>query len=142
MKTIEDVQIPLLVVPPPETHRLLRWHVHDGEHVIMGQTIFDLEFGDTVCEVESFYSGFIKILAVADSEHKVGDTIATMVCDAERSGYGMIGIELSNTQLSTIDGLRGGTPRREFLWRLVSETLEEKTKANKAEMATPRKPSG
>lgn len=48
MKTIEDVQIHLLVVPAPETHRLLRWHVAESEHVIMEQAIFNLEFGDTV----------------------------------------------------------------------------------------------
>jgi pyruvate/2-oxoglutarate dehydrogenase complex dihydrolipoamide acyltransferase (E2) component len=131
MKLIEEVQIPLLAVPPPETCRLVEWHVRDGEHVTMGQVIFDLDVGGVVYAVESVFTGFIKIQALGGSEHAVGDVIASMFCDEERNGYRMMGIELSNAQLSKLDELRGEAPRREFLWRFVGEALEQKTQANK-----------
>ncbi len=131
MKLIEDVQIPLLAVPPPETCRLVEWHVCDGERVTIGQVIFDLEVGDVVYAVESFFTGFIKIQVLGDTVHAVGDAIASIVCDEERNGYRMVGIELSNAQLSNLDELRGATPRRKFLWRFVGEALEQENKANK-----------
>jgi len=136
MKLIEEVQIPLLAVPPPEACRLVEWHVRDGEHITMGQLIFDLEVGDLVYAVESFFTGFIKIRALGDTVHAVGDTIATMLCDEERNGYRMVGIELSNAQLSNLDELRGETSRQEFLRKFVGEALEQKTQANKPCEAT------
>ena len=136
MKLVEEVQIPLLSVPPPEACRLVEWHVRDGEHVTVGQELYDLEVGDVVYLVESFFTGHIKILVAGDTKHQVGDTIASMVCDEERNGYRMVGIELSIAHLSLLDELRGDTPRREFLWRFVGECLEEKTKANKPQHPT------
>lgn len=133
MKLVEEVQIPLLAVPPPEACRLVEWHVRDGEHVTMGQVIFDLEVGNVVYSVESFFTGFIKIQALGDSMHAVGDTIATMVCDEVRHGYGSVGIELSDAQFSRLDELRGEAPRREFLWKLVAEALEQKARAKPCE---------
>lgn len=131
MKLIEEVQIPLLVLPPPETCRLVEWHVRDGEHVMMGQVIFDLEVGDEVWAVESFFTGFIKIEALAGSVRSVGDSIALMVCDPERDGYATVGVELSHARLAQLDTIRGKVPRREFLWRLVCEAIEQRAGADK-----------
>ena len=72
MKCIEEVQIPLFVLAPPETCRLVEWHVRDGEHMMMGQVIFDFGVGDEVYAVESFFTGFIKIESLAGSVHAVG----------------------------------------------------------------------
>lgn len=127
MKIIEEVQIPLVAVPPPETCRLVEWHVRDGQHVTTGQILFDLEVGEVVYAVESFFTGFIKIQALGDTVHAIGDTIASMVCDEERNGYRTLGIELSDAQLSQLDEIRGEASRREFLWRIVGEALEQKT---------------
>lgn len=107
MKRIEEVQIPLFVLPPQETCRLVEWYVRDGEHMLMGQVIFDLGVGDEVCAVESFFIGFIKIESLAGSVHAVGDSIALMVCDPERDGYEMEGVELSHAQLAQLDAIRG-----------------------------------
>jgi pyruvate/2-oxoglutarate dehydrogenase complex dihydrolipoamide acyltransferase (E2) component len=125
MKSIEEVQIPLLVMPPPETCRLIKWHVRDGSHVTVGEPIFDLEVDDAIWEVESFYTGHIKINAPVDSVHKVGDCIASMFCEKERKGHVTIGIELPLSQVARLDSLRGKTPRREFLCALLGDALSE-----------------
>jgi pyruvate/2-oxoglutarate dehydrogenase complex dihydrolipoamide acyltransferase (E2) component len=141
MKLIEEVQIPLLAVPPPDTQRLVEWHVRDGEHVTIGQPLFDLEVGEVIYSVESFFTGFIKIHALAGRNHAVGDVIASMFCAEERKGYRMVGIELSHSHLSLLDELRGESPRREFLWKFVCEALEQRIQANKPCDAVGDKPT-
>lgn len=125
MKTIEEVQIPLLVMPPPETCRLIKWHVRDGSHVTISEPIFDLEVGGAIWEVESLYTGHIKINAPVGSVHKIGDCIASMFCEEERKGHVTIGIELPVSQVARLDSLRGKTPRREFLCALLEDALSE-----------------
>lgn len=125
MNLIEQVQIPLLVMPPPETCRLVKWHVKDGSHVTIGQAIFDLEVEGVIWEVESFYTGHIKISVLADSAHEVGDCVASIFCDEERSDYMTIGIYLHVAQLSELDLRRGKIPRRDFLSALLVDVLNK-----------------
>lgn len=125
MKIIEDVDIPLVKLPFPEINRLVKWHVRDGSHVTVGEVIFTLEIENEEYDFESFYTGYIKITAPVGSEHKVGDSIGTMVCEANREGYRMFGVELSEAQIARLDALRGQIPRRMFLWKFVGDALEQ-----------------
>ena len=124
MKTIEEVQIPLVVLPPPDICQLVAWRVPDGSHVTVGEVIFDIEVRGAVYEIESFDTGYIKIGASAGSEHKVGDCIASIACEGVREGHTMIGVELCHAQIACLDALRGDIPRREFLWKFVRDALE------------------
>ena len=125
MKLIEQIQIPLLVMPPPETCRLVKWHVKDGSHVTIGEAIFELEVDGVIWEVESFYTGHIKISVLADSAHKVGDCVASMFCDEDRNDYMTIGIYLHLSQFSKFDLRRGKIPRRNFLSALLVDVLNK-----------------
>jgi pyruvate/2-oxoglutarate dehydrogenase complex dihydrolipoamide acyltransferase (E2) component len=125
MKLIEEVQIPLTVVPPPGSCRLIKWHVRDGSHVTVGEILYDLEVDGKVYSIENLDEGYIKIGAPADSLHQVGNCVASIVCDGKREGCRMIGIELSHSQLARLDSLRGGISRREFLLKLVGDGLAE-----------------
>ncbi len=130
MRLIESVQIPLLSVPPPKVNRLVKWYVSDGSHVTIGQHIFDFEFDGVIFEVASFFTGSIKIQVDDDSEHEIGDTVATIVCDEVPDDHRFIGIQLANSQLSQPDKLRGDSPRCEYLREFVSNALQETSQAN------------
>jgi pyruvate/2-oxoglutarate dehydrogenase complex dihydrolipoamide acyltransferase (E2) component len=125
MRLIEEIQIPLLVLPPPERCRLVRWRVTDGSHVTRGEVIFELEAGDAIYEVESFHTGIVKLSGCPGSSYQVGESIGTVVCDELRHGVTMIGVELFPAELSMLDKLRGSSSRREHLTKIVQAALAQ-----------------
>ena len=125
MKLIEQVQIPLLVMPPPETCRLVKWHVKDGSHVTIGQAIFDLEVEGLIWEVESFYTGHIKISVWRTVPTKWAIALLRYFVMKTESDYMTIGIDLHVSQVSELDFRRGKIPRRDFLSALLVDVLNK-----------------
>ena len=55
---------------------IVAWKVNDGDHVDVGQPLYDIETEKTVIEVDSPFAGVIKILAEVGSKLPVGNSIA------------------------------------------------------------------
>jgi pyruvate/2-oxoglutarate dehydrogenase complex dihydrolipoamide acyltransferase (E2) component len=125
MQFIEEVQIPLLVMPPPKICRLVKWHVRDGSRITIGESMFDLEVDGVMWQVESIYTGFIKIIAQANSIHEVGACVASIVCEEDREDYRTIGIDLPSSLVSALDMRRGEITRSVFLSALLVDALSE-----------------
>ena len=112
---IEEVRIPLIWDPPPVSCRFVRWLVRDGEHVCQCQGIYELEVGDTLIEVESFHTGYIKLLYEGDSICKVGDLIAKIVLDEISANFKTLPLYLSGIEIASLDAARGDTSREIFI---------------------------
>ena len=123
MKIIEEVHIPLLADPPPNTHKLVKWTVPDGSYVSMGDIIYELEVDEVLYAVESFETGHIKFIADEGSCHEVGDRIAITACDHIRDGIRSIPVHLTEEMLRGLDSQRGDVHRQVFLTDLVHKML-------------------
>ena len=55
---------------------IAEWMVEDGDHVSVGDHLYDIETEKTTMEVESPFEGTIKILAAAGETLPVGHPIA------------------------------------------------------------------
>ena len=122
MKCIEDIQIPLMSVPPPESCRLVRWTVAEGSHVVVGQVIFELDVDGEVFGIENFHTGFIRFSMAPGSCHQAGDVIGSVLC--EKSESQIVGVEVSSTDLARIDALRGKVKRIDCLSALLGKALD------------------
>jgi hypothetical protein len=112
---IEEIRIPLIWDPPPVSCRFVRWLVRDGEHVCQCQGIYELEVGDTIFEVESFHTGYMKLLKQGNSICKVGDLIAKIVLDEISTSFKTLPLYLSGIEIASLDTARGDTPREVFI---------------------------
>jgi len=133
MKIIEEIQIPLFADPPPNVNKLVKWKVPDGSFVSIGDVIYELEVDGLLCEVESFDTGHIKILAEEGKDYEVGHKIGIVLCDSIQNGMRSVPIHLSEDFLKLLDSRRGETSRQVFLTDLVYQVLQELPPANKTE---------
>ena len=125
MNTVEDVEIPLLILPPPKDMKLVRWIAADGSSVNMGDVIFELQIDDVVYEVESFYTGFIKFVAPNGSIHQVGDVVAHMYVDENLAPPRTIPVALTSRELAILDAQRGELTRSLYIRQLVCDTISD-----------------
>jgi len=125
MNVIEEITVPLLSSEPNERNKITTWHVKSGQHVTVGEPIFDIETSEQVYSIESQFSGFITIAQSEGSTHEIGDVLGTILCDVDPEGYRTIGIELSEDIVAIVDSHRGQLTRRDFLSKIVTKNLQE-----------------
>jgi pyruvate/2-oxoglutarate dehydrogenase complex dihydrolipoamide acyltransferase (E2) component len=104
-------------------YRLLRWLVRDGEHVAVGQDLYEIEFNGVEALVESFDTGHIKIKKLDVGPVEVGEVIAEVLLDSEQEGYHPFCVRLSSEQVSFVDSQRGDLARDSWLSMFISESI-------------------
>lgn len=104
MKRIAEVNIPLMISPPPDRSRLIAWRVLHGSRVEVGQILYDLEVGEQTYPVENLDSGIITILSSPDTWHEVGACVATIDCDRLQADDSIV---LTSSELARWKTVRG-----------------------------------
>ncbi len=67
-----------------ESAILMEWHVKEGDNVVKGQVIAEVETSKGVIEIEVFEDGIVeKLLVEVETECKVGTPLATIASDAK-----------------------------------------------------------
>ncbi|WP_309379841.1 lipoyl domain-containing protein [Cerasicoccus frondis] len=127
---IEDIRIPS--IENLKDFKVSKWHVREGQKIVAGDIIAELESDKATIDLEVFSNGKIHLIAEAGAVQESGQIIAKIACTIEEYDQVSKEIKIINTStafdardIAKLDQCRSLLSREEFLSNLLKQALQE-----------------